>query len=266
MTFSQATAHYHKLKPQYDEGSLTETDFKAELEKLMVQDRQGRWWMIGYETGKWYVREDGVWVRAEPPAIPWGWIGGSIASAALVTAIAALLIWRSYASCTPVPAALVVDPMESVSGWLQYHDPGSTFDLRPVSGRVRNAVQIDYDLGQTGWLVVAKEITPTLLSGTQGIRFHYTGTGHNTMEFKLLEEPAYQGAVFSYERRETASTDIWLSLEQPYNAFVCVDRCEQPDQKLDPAKVYRLEIAISQAMGGVSGPGKMVIDQIEALK
>ncbi len=25
----------------------------------MIQDAQGRWWMIGYETGQWYVHDGG---------------------------------------------------------------------------------------------------------------------------------------------------------------------------------------------------------------
>jgi oligopeptide transport system substrate-binding protein len=68
MDYSQAAAEFRKLKAQYDAGVLTEADFKARLEELMVQDEQGRWWMIGYETGQWYVHDGEQWMKAQPPA------------------------------------------------------------------------------------------------------------------------------------------------------------------------------------------------------
>jgi hypothetical protein len=56
MDFSQAVAQvaaeFRKLKAQYDAGALSEADFKARLQDLLMQDEQGRWWMIGYETGQ----------------------------------------------------------------------------------------------------------------------------------------------------------------------------------------------------------------------
>ncbi|MCX6032853.1 MAG: SUMF1/EgtB/PvdO family nonheme iron enzyme [Chloroflexi bacterium] len=67
MDSSQVAAEFRQLKAQYDAGTLSETDFKARLQDLMLQDEQGRWWMIGYETGQWYVHDGEKWVRAEPP-------------------------------------------------------------------------------------------------------------------------------------------------------------------------------------------------------
>lgn len=67
MDFSQIAAEFHELKAQYDAGGLSEADFRARLQDLMVQDSEGRWWMIGYETGQWYVHDGQQWIRAEPP-------------------------------------------------------------------------------------------------------------------------------------------------------------------------------------------------------
>ena len=47
---------------------MTEAEFKARLEDLMVQDKDGTWWMIGYETEKWYSNDGEDWVRTDPPA------------------------------------------------------------------------------------------------------------------------------------------------------------------------------------------------------
>jgi len=68
MTFRQVEDEYRQLKSQLDAGQLTETDLRARLEELMTQDDQGRWWIIGYETGLWYFHDGTQWVQADPPA------------------------------------------------------------------------------------------------------------------------------------------------------------------------------------------------------
>ena len=51
-------------------GALLEGDFRARLQDLMIQDEQGRWWMIGYESRQWYVHDGEKWVRGEPMVSP----------------------------------------------------------------------------------------------------------------------------------------------------------------------------------------------------
>jgi hypothetical protein len=65
--FTGVEAEFERLKGRFESGDLTESDLKARLEELMVEDEQGRWWMIGYETGQWYVHDGEKWVRQEPP-------------------------------------------------------------------------------------------------------------------------------------------------------------------------------------------------------
>jgi hypothetical protein len=67
MDFKQAETNFKQLKAQFEAGKLTENAFKARLEELMVQDEQGSWWMIGYETEKWYRNDGTDWVQADPP-------------------------------------------------------------------------------------------------------------------------------------------------------------------------------------------------------
>jgi len=69
MDFSQVEAEFERLKAQFEAGALTEAEFKAQLEELMIQDKQGRWWMIGYETGEWYYHDGEKWVLGEPPQV-----------------------------------------------------------------------------------------------------------------------------------------------------------------------------------------------------
>lgn len=70
MDFEQAEKKFKGLKAGFEAGKLTETEFKSKLEDLMVQDEGGIWWMIGYETEKWYCNEGEEWVQAEPPVKP----------------------------------------------------------------------------------------------------------------------------------------------------------------------------------------------------
>jgi hypothetical protein len=67
MDFIQVEAAFAELKGHYEAGDLSGEEFKAELQKLMIQDEQGRWWIIGYETGQWYYHDGEKWVQEEPP-------------------------------------------------------------------------------------------------------------------------------------------------------------------------------------------------------
>jgi len=67
MDFSRVEAEFRRLKAQFEKGSLTEADFKAQLEELMIEDEQGRWWVIGSKTGQWYVHGGEKWVQQDPP-------------------------------------------------------------------------------------------------------------------------------------------------------------------------------------------------------
>ncbi len=66
MTFAEVEERYRALRQRFDAGALSEADLKARLEDLMIEDAQGHWWIIGYETGQWYVREGEQWVPGAP--------------------------------------------------------------------------------------------------------------------------------------------------------------------------------------------------------
>ena len=68
LNFQEAEGEYKNLKAQLDAGALTEDQFEARLQTVMVQDQQGRWWTIGGATGQWYVYDGVNWVIGEPSA------------------------------------------------------------------------------------------------------------------------------------------------------------------------------------------------------
>ena len=67
MDFSQVEAEFQRLKGQFEDGAITEDEFKAQLQELMIEDEEGKWWIIGYETGQWYYHDGEKWVQGEPP-------------------------------------------------------------------------------------------------------------------------------------------------------------------------------------------------------
>lgn len=67
MTLAQMQARFFELKGKLAVGQIGETEFKQELEKLRFQDAQGRWWMIGAQSGRWYYYNGERWLLGEPP-------------------------------------------------------------------------------------------------------------------------------------------------------------------------------------------------------
>jgi hypothetical protein len=53
------------LEADYHSGAVDQATYQAELEKLSVQDEEGRYWALTNTGWHWY---DGQrWVRADPP-------------------------------------------------------------------------------------------------------------------------------------------------------------------------------------------------------
>jgi hypothetical protein len=67
MDFVQVEQEVAKLRQDLAAGRLTEDACKARMRELMVEDSDGNWWMVGYETGEWYCHDGTDWVRADPP-------------------------------------------------------------------------------------------------------------------------------------------------------------------------------------------------------
>lgn len=64
--FQHAEDEFFKLKGQLSAGRITQDQYDAKLRELMVQDPEGRYWMIGGDSGKWYVHDGASWTEAKP--------------------------------------------------------------------------------------------------------------------------------------------------------------------------------------------------------
>jgi hypothetical protein len=68
-TFSGVIEAFNTLKTKFQAGDISRQEFIDEMKKLRIKDDQGRFWMIGAQTGKWYFFDGKDWVQADPPSL-----------------------------------------------------------------------------------------------------------------------------------------------------------------------------------------------------
>lgn len=90
MNFKQAEKRFKQLKTQFVSGTLNEIEFKTQLEKLMIRDESGCWWMIGYETEKWYRHDGTDWVQT---SLPGSYLQSSLALPKWISILWIILGW-----------------------------------------------------------------------------------------------------------------------------------------------------------------------------
>ena len=259
-----------KLKAQYEADALSEADFKARLEELMLQDEQGRWWMIGYETGQWYVNDGQRWVQAEPSEAshsrPWLLIGAGALGAILVIAVIVMRV------LIPIRPSVIIDTMDSTSGWDIYAtNPGATVIVSSTPGKAGNALQVSFALNNDKWVGISRQLHPEILDGTKAIAFCYQGSGQpNTLEIKLIYAPddQKQEAIFSVFRNHATDTHgQWVCLEIPYTEFSCwIDTGCSLGEPLDVSNVQKIDFAISSKKGDIPGTGTVLLDDVRATR
>lgn len=66
-TFRDVEITFQALRRQYRRKEISRREFIDRLKRLRLRDEEGRFWMIGAQTGKWYYFDGRDWVRAEPP-------------------------------------------------------------------------------------------------------------------------------------------------------------------------------------------------------
>jgi multisubunit Na+/H+ antiporter MnhC subunit len=64
--FARVEAEYRRLRGVVDAGKVTPTQLDAALTGLVFQ-ADGRFWMIGANSGRWYASEGDRWIQADPP-------------------------------------------------------------------------------------------------------------------------------------------------------------------------------------------------------
>ncbi len=67
-SFQEVVETFSGLKAKFQAGEISRQQFIDEMKKLRLKDDQGRYWMIGAQTGKWYYFDGRDWIQAEPPS------------------------------------------------------------------------------------------------------------------------------------------------------------------------------------------------------
>jgi len=66
--FNDVESTFRLLQRRFRDNEISRREFIDQLKKLRLRDDQGRVWMIGAQTGRWYYFDGREWVQSEPPA------------------------------------------------------------------------------------------------------------------------------------------------------------------------------------------------------
>lgn len=66
--FREAEATFDLLRRKFWDRKISQQEFADSLKKLRIKDDEGRFWVIGAQSGKWYAYENGDWIEAKPPS------------------------------------------------------------------------------------------------------------------------------------------------------------------------------------------------------
>ena len=68
MTFQSVQESFESLKMRFQSGEISKQNFIEEIKKLRLKDDKGRFWTIGFQTGKWYYFDGKDWIAGDPPS------------------------------------------------------------------------------------------------------------------------------------------------------------------------------------------------------
>lgn len=68
--FKEVEDAFQRIRRQFRNKEISRREFIDQLKKLRIRDKEGRFWMIGAQTGKWYYYDGRQWVQAELPSPP----------------------------------------------------------------------------------------------------------------------------------------------------------------------------------------------------
>jgi hypothetical protein len=65
--FGETEAAFLALRRKFRSNEISRREFIDQLKTLRLRDAQGRFWMIGAQSGKWYFFDGREWVQSSPP-------------------------------------------------------------------------------------------------------------------------------------------------------------------------------------------------------
>ena len=67
--FKDVEETFEQLKRKFRLREISRQEFIEQLERLRLKDEEGRFWMIGVRSGKWYCFNGVDWIQSDPPSL-----------------------------------------------------------------------------------------------------------------------------------------------------------------------------------------------------
>jgi len=66
--FKEVEESFEQIKRKFRLGEISRREFIDKMKELRLKDDEGRFWMIGAQSRKWYYFDGKNWIRSDPPA------------------------------------------------------------------------------------------------------------------------------------------------------------------------------------------------------
>jgi WD40 repeat protein len=178
-----------------------------------------------------------------------------------------MVVWQSSDRVSPeiIP---IIDTMDSPSRWKIIKDnlgSDAIISSTPARKGRGNAINISFNIKENGWVGIAREIDPAMLSSINGLNFSCFGMDKmNTIQLRLNYDDKTQ---FGSSWKPMKQTDKWWSLQGLLKDFECLDndsKCADEGNRVNLSIVKELEIIVSNKPyeGDEAGQGSLVVDHI----
>ncbi len=67
--FKDVKADFELMTRRFHNGEISRREYVEGLKHLRFKDDEGRFWMIGTQTGKWYYYDGTGWIQSSPPSL-----------------------------------------------------------------------------------------------------------------------------------------------------------------------------------------------------
>lgn len=67
--FRDVEADFDRMTSRFRSGEISRREYIESLKHMRFKDEEGRFWMIGAQTGKWYYFDGTGWVQSAPPSL-----------------------------------------------------------------------------------------------------------------------------------------------------------------------------------------------------
>jgi hypothetical protein len=67
--FTGVKADFDRMTSRFRSGEISRREYIEGLKQMRFKDEEGRFWMIGAQTGKWYYFDGAGWVQSSPPSL-----------------------------------------------------------------------------------------------------------------------------------------------------------------------------------------------------